>query len=227
MDAHVFDRLVAEAARRPTRRTAVRLLATGLIGALLPASVRAQRVDSDGDGLFDDDETDVYGTRPDVADTDGDNVGDGEEIYNRDNGLGGHDDPLVNEDAAALPAATCAGLGGQCQSLFDCCETDPNTPLNCCLSDANLGIKVCTYTPAPDYICPEDNVGREGPPAGSCSALGGACRGTPDCCPNHFGQPTMCCSGYCVDPRYDNTNCGACGNVCPDGTSCQPGVECA
>jgi hypothetical protein len=37
--------------------------------------------DRDGDGLLDVDETDVYGTDPDVFDTDGDGVGDGEEVF--------------------------------------------------------------------------------------------------------------------------------------------------
>lgn len=39
-------------------------------------------VDSDGDGLYDTDETQVYGTNPYVFDTDGDGVGDGQEVYN-------------------------------------------------------------------------------------------------------------------------------------------------
>jgi hypothetical protein len=41
----------------------------------------AERPDSDGDGLYDDDETDVYGTDPDNPDTDGDNVDDGQEVF--------------------------------------------------------------------------------------------------------------------------------------------------
>lgn len=60
----------------------------------------AGRPDGDGDGLFDDDETDVYGTKPDVFDTDNDGVGDGEEIWNRDQSLPGPKDPLVNTNAA-------------------------------------------------------------------------------------------------------------------------------
>jgi hypothetical protein len=40
--------------------------------------VRADRV---GDGPYDDDEKAVYGTTPDVFDTDGDGPGDGEEVY--------------------------------------------------------------------------------------------------------------------------------------------------
>jgi hypothetical protein len=37
-------------------------------------------VDTDGDGILDDDEFDVYGTDPDKADTDGDGINDGEEL---------------------------------------------------------------------------------------------------------------------------------------------------
>ena len=40
-----------------------------------------QGADRDGDGLFDDDEENVYGTDPDTADTDGDGVSDGAEVY--------------------------------------------------------------------------------------------------------------------------------------------------
>jgi len=36
--------------------------------------------DSDGDGIIDDDEIDIYGTNPDKADTDGDGISDGEEV---------------------------------------------------------------------------------------------------------------------------------------------------
>ncbi|MDY6987175.1 MAG: fibronectin type III domain-containing protein [Thermodesulfobacteriota bacterium] len=39
-----------------------------------------QSVDSDDDGILDDDETDIYGTDPTMADTDGDGLNDGEEL---------------------------------------------------------------------------------------------------------------------------------------------------
>ena len=39
------------------------------------------RPDRDEDGLYDDDETDVYGTDPDDPDTDGDGADDGQEVY--------------------------------------------------------------------------------------------------------------------------------------------------
>jgi Bacterial TSP3 repeat len=40
-----------------------------------------QRPDRDNDGLFDDDETNVYSTNPDRADTDGDGRDDGQEVF--------------------------------------------------------------------------------------------------------------------------------------------------
>jgi Bacterial TSP3 repeat len=42
-----------------------------------------ERPDRDNDGLFDDDETNVYGTNPDVSDTDGDGRDDGQEVYDK------------------------------------------------------------------------------------------------------------------------------------------------
>jgi Bacterial TSP3 repeat len=41
------------------------------------------RRDADQDGLFDDDETNVYGTNPNKADTDGDGRDDGQEVFDK------------------------------------------------------------------------------------------------------------------------------------------------
>src|SRR5688572_2371814 len=76
MDAQTFDRLTASVAHQRSRRGALRLLAGGVLAGLLsPRLTRAMQADRDGDGLFDDDETNVYGTNPDLFDTDGDGVG--------------------------------------------------------------------------------------------------------------------------------------------------------
>lgn len=48
--------------------------------ATLPLSELQTSVDTDGDGLFDDDETLIHGTNPNLADTDGDGVDDGDEV---------------------------------------------------------------------------------------------------------------------------------------------------
>lgn len=51
--------------------------------------------DTDGDGLADGDEVNIYGTEPTVYDTDGDGLGDGEELFWTDT------DPLVPDAAAS------------------------------------------------------------------------------------------------------------------------------
>jgi hypothetical protein len=66
---------------RPSRFATVRLLIAGALDGLVsPRLTRAMQADRDGDGLYDDDETAIYGT-PDVFDTDGDVPGDGVEVY--------------------------------------------------------------------------------------------------------------------------------------------------
>ena len=60
------------------------LVAPMLALTLLPTvtqPVAAQAADGDGDGLYDDDEQDVYGTDPWTWDTDGDGSSDGEEVH--------------------------------------------------------------------------------------------------------------------------------------------------
>jgi hypothetical protein len=205
MEASKFDLLIAEAARRPTRRAALRLLSTGLLGALLPARIaRAQRPDGDGDGLFDDDEANIYGTRADVFDTDGDGVGDGEEIWNRDQKLGGNTNPLVNENAAPPPAdpapppvATCAGLGGACTVHTDCC---PGEYVQCCPNVSGTG--TCQDVSQTSFIC----MGWSDVPATGCPV------GMTDC------------GGFCANLGTDHGNCGVCGQACPSGYNCVSGT---
>lgn len=140
MDAQRFDRWTVAMTQRPTRRATLRLLTGGLLGGLLAQRMFgpafAQRPDRDDDGLYDDDETDVYGTNPDVYDTDGDGVGDGEEVY-----VG--TDPLVPEGGAPPPAP---GGGGECPPegcLGDILTTDQipvgAAPLVCDAGLANCG----------------------------------------------------------------------------------------
>jgi hypothetical protein len=56
--------------------------------------------DTDGDGVADGDEPNLYGTDPLNADTDGDGVNDGEELF------GIHTDPLVWDDVSAQGAGS-------------------------------------------------------------------------------------------------------------------------
>lgn len=202
MDGQAFDRLVAQAARRPSRRAALSVLSAGFLAVLLPVRVaRADHSDVDGDQLWDEDEADVYGTNPEVFDTDGDGIGDGEEIWNRDQGLGGSTNPLVNENAAPPaappadpapppPAAACTAVGGACGSNT-CCQPDPDyTKVQCCF-DAN-GAGVCTDVFASGlFRCPDPGVPTAGCPGGQID-----------------------CGGFCTDVMVDHGNCGFCGNAC-------------
>jgi hypothetical protein len=182
MDAKRFDRLIADAARRPTRRTTFRILAGGLVGTLLPGrAARAQRTDSDGDLLYDDDETNLYGTDPFAFDTDGDGVGDGEEIYNRDNGLGGNTDPLVNENAAPPPPALVCGV-----NEMDCggfCVNYVTDPQNC----GYCG-RVCPF----GTVCDRASCGA--PP---CVGYGESCYTDFNCCAGRCAKRGEFAKGIC------------------------------
>src|SRR5919199_1678950 len=69
-----------------------------------PGIVFARRPDSDGDGLFDDDETGVYGTDPNNPDTDGDGVDDGQEVFDGT-------DPLTPNGGGQAPPPPDGGGG--------------------------------------------------------------------------------------------------------------------
>jgi hypothetical protein len=200
MDDSRFDALTRSLSHNPTRRAALRLLVGGLIGALLArpdtlVTRAAQRSDRDGDGLFDDDEEQVYFTNPDLFDTDGDGTGDGEEIYNRDNGLGGPDDPLTPDGGAPAPVGCPTGLtdcGGVCVDLVN----DRNHCGRCgaaCAEFVNCWESNCGGIPDPP------------PPPLTCAA------GLTDC------------NGACVDVATDPNHCGLCGWACGGGDVCMAG----
>ena len=50
--------------------------------------------------------------------------------------------------------------------------------------------------------------------AAGLTCRNGSCE---EACPAGFAW----CSGGCTNLDFDNANCGSCGNVCPDGYSCQ------
>ena len=60
--------------------------------------------DTDGDGVADGDEPNIYGTDPLSGDTDGDGVSDGEELF------GIHTDPLVWDDLSAQGTGSTADV---------------------------------------------------------------------------------------------------------------------
>jgi hypothetical protein len=205
MDAPTFDRWTAAMVNAPTRRGALRLLAGGLLGGWLSrngtvAAIAAQRSDRDGDGLFDDDETDVYGTNPDVFDTDGDGVGDGEEVY-------------LGTDPLRSPTTGCAP--GECVGIDAAPRT--GTMLTC----AEAGLTDCSGVCADTATDPSHCGG-----CGFFCSPGQACvAGTCSVDPNSCGSQGLAfCNGVCADLNSDSFNRGTCGNPCPLGGFCQGGV---
>ena len=90
----------SQSGTNPTDDTSYEIAATlpALEPCATPADMTGSRQDSDGDGLYDDDETDIYGTDPTKADTDGDGVDDGQEVYDGT-------DPLDSNSASADSAS--------------------------------------------------------------------------------------------------------------------------
>ena len=178
MDSRTFDRLVTAAAGS-SRRGALRVLAAGLLGGVLghrgsPVVQAAQRLDQDGDGLFDDDESLVYGTDPYGYDTDGDGVGDGEEVYYGTNPIlaenlvlaepppvpvdggevaigdvnsGGNADGAVG--VGDTWGVTCLGVGSTCNFDAECCNVGA---VLCCFDGTYLQTK-CTDVTAYGGAC--------------------------------------------------------------------------
>ena len=212
VDARTFDRLTVAMTQRPTRRAALQLLAGGVLtGLLSPRLARAaQRSDRDGDGLFDDDETNVYGTNPDVFDTDGDGVGDGEEIYLGTNPFDGG----VNNGTGPLNPGGDAGAPGG-QDINICAQVGQSCAVaNCCVGFCDQD-DICECVPDGGE-CAQTGTGGccSGLPCnangfcGACTLFGGACNADAECCSGGQYGAGLCCAGVCTDV----TNIGF---VCP------------
>jgi hypothetical protein len=249
MDGQTFDRWTVAIARPPTRRAALRLLAGGVLAGLLsPRLARAAlQADRDGDGLFDVDEEQVYFTNPDLFDTDGDGTGDGEEIYNRDQGLGGPSDPLTPDGGGGAPT-TCAAQGESCFAV-NCCSGYCDGETCQCASDG----RACqSHGECCNGVCNANGF------CGACGLLGAACNSVADCCSGDYWVeccfdgvslrtectdvtgtgvcpgdpvgPVTCAAGLtncddaCVDLNASTFDCGFCGNSCGIGGFCNGGV---
>lgn len=249
MDAQRFDRWTAAMAKVSTRRATLSLLAGGLFVRSRVGSAGAQedRPDRDGDGLFDDDETDVYGTDPDNPDTDGDGDSDGLEVYNGT-------DPLTPNGGGGAPPAP---AGNACAAgLTDCggvCVDLSSDELNC--GACGYG---CGSVPCFGGVCDTGAiVQNDSPPIGqvidevttcaagltmcpsgctdiysdlsNCSICGYVCSAG-DICQGGLCTVAQCpagqvmCDVFCTSLAYDVRNCGACGNTCAEGLVCCSGV---
>jgi Bacterial TSP3 repeat len=100
----------------------------------------SQRLDTDGDGLFDDDEADVYGTDPRDADSDNDGASDGDEVFNETDPLTADDQTRADSDGDGLfdvdetklygtnPSEADTDGDGVIDGAEDDNGTDPNDP---------------------------------------------------------------------------------------------------
>jgi hypothetical protein len=134
--------------------------------------------------------------------------------------------------------ATCVqGVCGSCTPCADGCtglDTDPNNCGACgnvcrsgaCVSGACVVPASCT-----NQI--QDGTESDVDCGGTCAACadGKRCQTGSDCagrvCTNDgfccdFADYTVC-AGICVAAFKDPSNCGTCGNVCPQGTTCSSG----
>jgi hypothetical protein len=192
MDARTFDGFVAAGAR-PSRRRALRL-AAALVGGVFArrhlAPAAAQRADSDGDGLYDDDETDVYGTDPFGYDTDGDGVGDGEEVYYGSNPLD------RNSVSGAVGDGNDVSLGAapSADQITIPQNPPPSGEVNGNGNDVSLG-----------------GSGVDNPGSTICYAIGTPCDYDTQCC--NIGAVLCCWDG--VSLRTECRDVTAFGGACP------------
>jgi hypothetical protein len=219
MDDQRFDRLTVQLGTVFTRRLGLRLLAGGLLAGLRSAlghgTARAKedRPDRDGDGLYDDDETDVYGTDPDNPDTDGDGDGDGLEVYNGTDPLipnGGEPPPPSSAPPPAAPATCAAGeanCGGVCTSI-----TFNN--YNC----GSCGVVCGVLQNGNQQTCCNGNCVDTGNDSYNCGGCGIVCGDGLLCanstCSYHICPGQANCGGVCVDLYTDPHHCGRCFTDC-------------
>lgn len=213
MNHHPFDRWTLAVTRRPTRRAALRLLAGSLGAAFLTrygsvTANAAQRPDRDNDGLYDDDETDVYGTDPNNPDTDGDGIDDGQEVFD------GTDPRVPNGGNGG------DGCGGACAASETCvgsvCVASGPSSNQIC---AAQGLTDCGEEKCTDTLNSSAHCGACGNYCGgycvggvcSCLAIGSACV---------YGVDT-CCNAACL---FGTCQCSPPRDVCAYGSTCCSGV---
>jgi hypothetical protein len=227
MDGRTFDRWTASVARSSSRRTALRLVAGGVLGGWLTQvgarTTWAAPLDRDGDGLSDRDEVNIHHTNPDAADTDRDGADDGQEVRRGTDPL----DPLSGYWCP--PGQLDCGAG---QGLAGCVDIMRNAVHcggcgNACGHDEACLSATCVQFDPPDVTCTEAGLSQCA--AGGCANL----RSDPKncgwcgyrCWSGDICQDGICvietcpadtirCGNVCTDTNLDAGNCGRCGRRC-------------
>jgi hypothetical protein len=237
MDPRTFDRWTIALARYPTRRQTLRLLAGGVLAGLVsPRLTRAMQADRDGDGLFDDDEVEVYGTNPDIYDTDGDGSGDGEEVYYGSNPVAADSVASVVGDGndVGLGATLDEGviLGGEQGEAVACADD----LVNCNGACVNLAFDLlhCGYC---GNACPGGNGFAAVCSFGVCGLTGTGGNGGEvaigdvysNCDPGPLPPGCLCViNGQCGVADSGPITCRGIGAACDDDGQCcnNPSVHC-
>jgi hypothetical protein len=197
MDARTFDRLTTAAARRPTRRAALRLLAGSLVAGLL-ARRGASSADAAQIDMIDPTSSDLLCAVQGLADCGGFCADVSADPYNC--GACGR---------VCAAGDTCSGGACVAGAVSDIVLNDVSI---CAVQGLTECGGFCTNTLNDSHNC--GICGNSCPLGAYCE--GGVCLGGP--CPGLTN-----CSGVCVNVNYDSYHCGACGTVCPYPTVCCSG----
>ena len=132
-------------------------------------------------------------------------------------------------------AAACTQYGRTCGRDGDCCsENCVDGTCACRTGKTRCGTRCVdlrnneNHCGACDTPCPEDQTCRDG--HCGCAQYGAACTGEIHAAPRNCvegnapaAKGRTRCGKRCVNTAADDSNCGACGNRCPAGVTCENG----
>jgi hypothetical protein len=248
VDAERFDRLVESLTRSGTRRGVVRTLSGAILGAAglvaLAGGDAAGKDTGKGKRRGNDKGKTRKGKKGVRAQAlrccSGGNCtpGAGKNLtkccYEGQN-LAGKNFKGANLGSANFSGAILTGANFASANLDKTCFVDADVS-RAKFNGANMGTAIFCRTRTSQGIdnsgCDRDNgccqtcvdIGGRG------CALGGECCGGAECTRTGDGVCTCpqdapdTCDGVCVDLQTDETNCGECGVVCPEGETCQGGI---
>jgi hypothetical protein len=144
-----------------------------------------------------------------------------------------------------IPPSACATGHAHCTTNpDDGCETDTTKPANCngCGTQCPVDNPICAPGGCKN-ACPAtaptlcngtscSNLDSDANHCGDCakSCVQPASGGVTTCdsrkCVVHCSDGSPDCGGNCPNYKTDNQNCGTCGHVCGNGTTCKSGVCC-